>query len=112
REDVAMKHIFAAGFCAALLCSAPAHAGWSITGDVEHFRWAESGDPRVTESGPMFGIGARYNQNRPAGWQFGWRGRLYYGSVDYNGAFLGTNEPAIGTTVYRGVANEGQAIYR
>jgi hypothetical protein len=97
---------------AALAFSVVAHAGWSITGDVEHFRWAESGDPSVTETGPMFGIGGRYLMDRPAGWLFGWRGRLYFGSVDYNGALLANNQPATGTTEYAGVSNEGQAIYR
>jgi len=106
-----MKKLLAGG-CGALLCSAAAHAGWSVNGDVEHFRWAESTDPRVSETGPMFGIGGGYRVLRPEGWQFGWRGRLYGGSVDYNGAFLSTNEPATGTSVYTGISNEGRAIYR
>jgi hypothetical protein len=107
-----MKRLAAAWFFAALAASASAYAGWAITGDVEHFRWSESGDPSVTETGPMFGIGARFTQDRPAGWQFGWRGRLYFGSVDYNGAFLDTGAPATGSTDYRGVVNEAQMLYR
>jgi len=107
-----MKMFLAACFAGALGFSACAHAGWSITGDVERFRWAESTNPSVTETGPMLGIGARFAQDLPAGWQFGWRGRLYFGSVDYNGALLSTNEPITGTTEYTGLSNEGQAVYR
>jgi hypothetical protein len=107
-----MSRLPVAGFAAALAFSASAHAGWSITGDVERFRWAESTDPSVTETGPMFGIGARYTQERPEGWQFGWRGRFYWGSVDYNGAFLSTNQRVMSTTDYTGLSNEGQAVYR
>ena len=106
-----MKALFCAAL-AGLAASAPAHAGWSITGDVERFRWAEKTDPRVTETGPMFGIGARLSPDRPAGGQFVWRGRLYVGSVDYDGAFLDTGAPASGTTEYTGLLNEGQAVYR
>jgi len=107
-----MKALLAAGLAGAALCSAAAHAGWSVNGDVEHFRWAESTDPSVTETGLMFGIGGGYRQLRPAGWQFAWRGRLYFGSLDYDGALLSTNQPATGTSEYAGLANEGQAIYR
>ena len=106
-----MKAALAALFASALLCSA-AHAGWYVNGEVEHFRWAESTDPAVTETGPMLAIGGGFRWLRPEGWQFAWRARLYGGSVDYNGAFLSTNEPATGTSVYTGLANEGQAIYR
>ena len=109
-----MKTVAASSFFAALAFSACAHAGWSITGDVERFRWVESqpGSPNVTETGPIFGIGARFAQDLPAGWQFGWRGRLYFGSVDYNGSLLETGAPVNGTTEYKGIINEGQAVYR
>ena len=107
-----MRRIVVVIAAAGAALSAPAHAGWGISADVERFRWAEDTNPKVTESGPMIGIGARYSQDRPAGWQFGWRGRLYFGSVDYDGSFLGTNMPATGTTEYTGVVNELQAVYR
>ena len=107
-----MKRFLGALLLAALAASAPAHAGWGISADLERFRWAESADPRVTETGPMLGIGARYTQDRDAGWLFGWRGRLYFGSVDYNGALLDASAPATGTTEYNGLVNEALAIYR
>ena len=108
-----MKAILAAlAAAAATLGSAAAHAGWYVNGDVEYFRWAESTNPGVTETGPMLGIGGGYRQLRPEGWQLGWRARLYFGSVDYNGALLSTNQPATGTSQYTGLVNEAQAIYR
>jgi hypothetical protein len=107
-----VKRLLGALLAAALTASAPAWAGWGITADVERFRWSESSAPSVTETGPMFGIGARYTQNRDAGWLFGWRGRLYFGSVDYNGALLDASAPATGRTDYSGIVNEVQAIYR
>jgi hypothetical protein len=97
---------------AALAVSAPALAGWSITGDLERFRWSEAISPGVTETGPLLGIGVRYSHDLPAGWEFGYRGRVYFGLVDYDGAFLNTGAPADGSTAYTGFSNEVQAIYR
>ena len=114
RTDVTIIKLVVAGLAVvcALAPSRPALAGWSLTGDVERFRWAESTSPSVIETGPMFGIGARFTQDRPAGWQFGWRGRLYVGGMDYNGAFLDTGAPTSGRTDYTGIFNEVQAVYR
>lgn len=100
--------------CAALLgAAAPAHAsGWSVSGDVEHFRWEEAGTPSVTETGPRWGLGWNWVQERPLGWQFAYRGLFRYGTVDYNGAFLFTGAPTTAQTRYWDVVNEAQAIYR
>ena len=92
--------------------SAPAAAGWSVSGDLEHFRWAEDTSPSVTETGPRFGIGVHWTQDKPAGWQFGYHGRLYFGSPAYTGSLLFSGEPITGTTDYSGVTHEGQAVYR
>src|SRR5436305_12315586 len=99
-----MKKVLAGG-CAALLCSASAHAGWSVNGDVEHLRWAESTDPRVSETGPMFGIGGGYRGLRPEGWQFGWRGRVYGGAGGLNAAVQSADRPASAATVGAGTPN-------
>ena len=104
--------LLAVATVSALAASASAFAGWGITGDLEHFRWAESTAPSVTETGPRSGIGATWTQDRPFGWQFAYRGRIYFGSVHYNGALLFSGAPASGTTEYSGLVNEGQAIYR
>lgn len=105
-----MRLILAA--IAAIAVSAPAQAGWSITGDVEHFRWSEAISPDVSESGPLFAIGVRYSLPLVAGWEFGYRARAYFGLVDYDGAFLNTGTPVDGSTGYTGLTNEVQAIYR
>ena len=60
----------------------------------------------------MFGIGARYNLDPGGDWELGYRVRLYFGLVDYDGVFLSTGAPADGSTQYRGFSNEVQAIYR
>ena len=92
--------------------SPAAQAGWSVSGDVEHFKWRESTTPAVTETGPIFGLGVHWTQDRPAGWGFAYHGRLYFGSVDYDGSLLFTGEPVTGTTEYSGLRNEAQAVYR
>lgn len=96
------------------VASAPAAAapGWWVSTDVEHFRWDEASDPSVSETGPRYGLSWGYLRERPAGWQFGYRGQLRRGTVDYNGAFLITGEPTKARTQYTGLVNEAQAIYR
>ena len=103
-----MRRILAA--IASIAVSAPAQAEWAITADIERFRWSEA--IGVTESGPLLGFGARYSHDLDADWQFGYRARVYFGLVDYNGAFLSTGAPASGNTEYMGFSNEVQAIYR
>ncbi len=92
--------------------SAPAWAQWSIDGKVERFRWEEKTQPRVTETGPRFGLGLGYTQNKTAGWMFAYKGEFYGGDVKYRGATLLTGEPVESTTSYTGLLNELQAIYR
>lgn len=108
-----MKRIFPGAVLALGLAASPlAQAGWDVSADVERFHWTEDAVPRVTETGPMIGLGLQWKQERPVGWRLGYRGRLYFGSVDYNGSVLLSGTPASGTTDYRGFANEGQALYR
>jgi opacity protein-like surface antigen len=106
--------LLAAATVCALSASVSASAGWNLTLDGEHFRWAESTSPRVTETGPRIGIGGGWTQDQPwRGWQFAWRGKLYFGSVDYDGStLLPPQTPVKSTTEYRGLVNEGQASYR
>jgi hypothetical protein len=93
--------------------SGAARAEWETNVKLERFRWAESTQPGVTETGPRFGIGAAWTQNRDSGLLFGWRGELYGGSVHYSGAQLfPPNNPINGTTEYTGIINELQAIWR
>lgn len=60
----------------------------------------------------MAGVGLAWTQDRASGWRLGYRGRLYLGSVDYQGSFLGTDIPVDGTTDYAGWSNEGRLAYR
>ena len=102
-----------AAFAFALLFGADAHAGWSLSADLEHFRWRESTDPSVTETGPRYGLGWDFVDEREAGWQFAYRGAFRRGTVDYNGALL--FDPSVKVTArtrYTGLVNEAQGIYR
>lgn len=100
----------AAGFLASL--PGQASAVWSLSGDVEHFRWAESTSPSVTETGPRFGVGGSWLPKKDAGWLLGWKGKVYWGSVDYDGATLFGNTPVQGTTRYTGAVNEFVVVFR
>jgi len=96
-----------------VLASGAARAEWEANAKVERFRWAEDTRPGVTETGPRFGIGLGWTQDRESGWLAAWRGELYGGSVEYNGAELfPPNNPVKGTTEYTGFVTEVQAIYR
>jgi hypothetical protein len=103
-----------ASFVASIvLASGAARAEWEANAKVERFRWAENTQPGVTETGPRFGIGAGWTQDRDSGWLLGWRGELYGGSVEYNGAELfPPNRPVKGTTEYTGFITELQGMYR
>jgi hypothetical protein len=101
------------GALALLLVSAGAHAGWSVSADLEYFRWRESTDPLVTERGGRFGLGWEYLREQPLGWQFAYRGEFRRGEVKYQGSLLFDPSQAVSArTRYTGLVNEVQAIYR
>jgi hypothetical protein len=104
-----MRSLLAA---ALLLLSAGAQASWSVSADVEGYRWAESGDPSVTETGPRYGLSWGYLGERDSGLQFAYRGQFRRGTINYEGAFLFTGQPTTARTRYTGVVNELQGIYR
>lgn len=89
-----------------------AQAGWSVSADVEHFRWEESTDPMVIEEGPRFGLSWDYLGQRESGWQFAYRGQFRRGTVNYDGSFLFSGQPATARVRYTGLVNEVQGIYR
>jgi hypothetical protein len=103
---------FLLALCAAAAGPACAASGWSLSADVEHFRWREAGSPSVTESGPRYGLSWAYARERPLGWQWAYRGEFRRGTVDYDGALLFSDVPATARTRYTGVVNEAQGIYR
>ena len=95
----------------AALAGPCAAGGWSVTADLEHFRWREDTSPSVTETGPRVGLGLGWTQDKAAGWELRYQGRLYFGSVDYTGSLLLSNTPVTGTTDYTGMSHEVQAVY-
>jgi hypothetical protein len=105
-----MRLLAALALCAA---SASAHAGWSISADLESFKWHEDTDPSVTEKGARYGLSWGFLQEREAGWQFAYRGQFRRGTVDYDGALLFDPSQAVTARVrYTGLVNEAQGIYR
>jgi hypothetical protein len=97
---------------ALLLATSAAHAGWWISADAENFRWEEDSAPSVTEKGARYGLGWGYLYERPAGWQFAYRGEFRRGEINYTGAFLFTGAPTNARTRYTGLVNELQGIHR
>ena len=99
--------------CIALMfASGSAAAEFSASLGIEHFRWKEAGTPSVTETGPMLALGLAYTQEKDDGLLFAYRGRAYFGDVDYKGAGLFIGTPISGTTSYVGMSNEGQIRWR
>ncbi len=89
-----------------------ANAQLTLSAGVEYLNWDEDVTPSVEEDGFVFAFGVGYTQKRDKGLAFAYRGRLWLGSVDYNGATLLTKEPISGTTGYFGLSNEAQARWR
>jgi hypothetical protein len=105
------------------LLAAAILAGWSLlpsialaeltlTGGVDYLRWTESSTPSVKETGPLFALGLAYTQDRDVGALFAYRGKLWGGSVKYDGATLFGGTPVQSDTSYTGVNNELQARWR
>jgi hypothetical protein len=99
---------------AALLVASPAHAQLAVTAAVEYFQWIEDTSPiEVREQGPLFVLGLEYTQPKDKGWLFAYRGKVYGGSVEYDGALLSApSVPVTSNTTYFGVTNEVQLRYR
>jgi hypothetical protein len=101
------------GACVGLLfASGPASAEFSASLGMEYFRWKEATTPAVTETGPMLALGLAYTQEKDDGLLFAYRGRAYFGDVNYSGTGLFTGTPISGTTRYTGMSNEGQLRWR
>ncbi|HEX7953941.1 MAG TPA: hypothetical protein VF523_12805 [Burkholderiales bacterium] len=89
-----------------------AAAELTLNGGAEYLRWNESSSPNVRETGPLYTLGIAYTQDRDAGSLFAYRGKLWGGRVNYDGATLFGSTPADGTTDYIGADNEMQARWR
>ena len=79
---------------------------------VEYLNWSETTTPEVTESGPVYTLGVAYTQDRDGGALFAYRGKLWGGKVNYDGATLFGGTPVESKTDYFGVSNEAQVRWR
>jgi len=97
-----------------MLVATGAHAQLAVTAAVEYFQWIEDTSPiEVREQGPLFVFGLEYTQPRERGWLFAYRGKLYTGTVEYDGAYLyAPSVAATGDSTYFGMTNEVQLRYR
>ncbi len=109
-----MKRVLALAFgtCVALGGMNSASAEWAIGAGFENFRWKESTNPEVKESGLRYAFDLTWTQSREAGLSAAYNLKYYVGNVDYTGAFLVSNLPISDETHYRGYANEIQSLYR
>ena len=107
-----IEHWMAAVFL--LLVSLPAGAQFTLGGGIEYLNWIEDTQPiKVKERGPLGVFTIGYTQVKQRGWLFAYRGELYLGEVNYDGALLfAPNVPVSSKTRYTGTAHEGQLRYR
>ena len=100
----------AALFLFLLGASGAALAEWSAGIEYQRFKWTEP-SVGVTETGPLIGIGIGWSGEKPSGWGLAYRGKYYFGTVDYDGATLVGGQPIKGSVDYDGLYNEIQANY-
>jgi len=95
-----------------VLWPSTACAELALSAGVEYLSWKESTTPEVKETGPLYALGIAYSQDRDAGALFAYRGKVWGGSVNYDGATLFGGTPVESTTDYLGASNELQARWR
>lgn len=110
RTHVARLRRSFAGLFVFLLCAGSARAEWSGSLEYQHFKWTEP-SVGVTETGPLWALGLGWSDEKPSGWALSWRGKYYFGSIDYNGATLVGGQPVTGSVDYDGLFNEVQMSY-
>ena len=96
----------------AALLPCTARAELTLNGGVDYLYWEETSVPKVRETGPLYSLGIGYTQDREAGALFAYRGKLWGGSVEYEGATLFGGAPVQSNTSYVGASNELQARWR
>ncbi len=94
----------------------PVQAALSAGFGPEHFLWREfnpDGSQALEESGFRYALQLHWEQEKPMGFLFGYEGKLYLGTVRYDGMTLGTNPVPVTTdTTYSGLQNEGILVSR
>ena len=112
KAGIAWKFPIAVVLGAAALLPSIACAELTLSGGVDYFYWKETTVPEVKETGPLYGLGVAYTQNRDAGALFAYRGKLWGGSVNYDGSTLFGGTPVKSTSNYTGLSNELQVRWR
>ena len=112
KAGIAWKFPIAVVLGAAALLPSIARAELTLSGGVDYFYWKETTVPEVKETGPLYGLGVAYTQNRDAGALFAYRGKLWGGSVNYDGSTLFGGTPVKSTSNYTGLSNELQVRWR
>jgi hypothetical protein len=101
--------VFIGGYA---LFPALVRAEFTLSAGVDYLNWSETTTPEVTESGLIYAVGLAYTQDRDAGALFAYRGKIWGGKVDYDGATLFGGTPVKSKTDYLGVSNEAQVRWR
>lgn len=104
--------ILIAAVVVACLTPLSAHAQLTVSAGIEVFDWEEDTSPVVSEDGELLALAIGYTQKADSGFLLGYRGKLWTGTVDYNGSTLFGNIPITGSTGYIGLTNEVQARIR
>jgi hypothetical protein len=109
------KRIIAATIIASAISSTSAHASWDTGVSLEYYSWKEeipesANTPK--ESGPRYAVHLNWTKDGDAGLLFGYRGKIYFGQVNYDTFTQQTNTPVSTNSQYSGTAHEGQFYYR
>lgn len=97
----------------AMFAALPACAQFTLGGGVDYMNWTEDTTPEVRETGLLTVLNGGWTLQRDRGALVAWRGSIYGGDVDYDGATLFPPVRSIrGTTSYRGTTQEAQFRYR
>ena len=120
RDDLPMSIVSPRGpasLCALMLgvftlVPSLACAELALSAGAEYLRWVERTVPEVKETGLLYALGLAYTQDRDRGAVFAYRGKLWIGKVDYEGATLFGGTPVDSNTNYLGLNNELQARWR
>ncbi len=112
QNDRSARKFLIAVILATVLPPSVACAEFTLNGGAEYLYWKETTVPEVKETGPLYALGIAYTQNRDAGALFAYRGKLWGGTVDYDGATLFGGTPVESTTNYSGLSNELQVRWR
>ncbi len=97
-----------------LLAAAPARADWTVSAGADHFQWTEHTAPlAVQETGFLPALRLRLGHSFPNGSIVGYRGRVYFGDVNYEGSMLyQPSVPVSGTTRYGGLTQQAELGHR